>query len=76
MVFQAVAEYHTQVKDRQNLNLDVELSMAGKPRPVRWTFNIDNMHFTLSEKVRSNSSTRFKLFAAHFSCVFLWYHIK
>ncbi len=30
MVFQAVAEYRTQVKDQQNFNLEVELSVAGK----------------------------------------------
>ncbi|KAF4097397.1 hypothetical protein G5714_021405 [Onychostoma macrolepis] len=51
IVFQAVAEYCTQVKDQQNFNLHVELSMAGKPRPVRWTFNIDNMHLTRSNEV-------------------------
>uniref|UniRef100_A0A8C1RKX7 NTR domain-containing protein n=1 Tax=Cyprinus carpio TaxID=7962 RepID=A0A8C1RKX7_CYPCA len=65
MVFQAVAEYRTQVKDQQNFNLDVELSVEGRPRPVRWTFKRDNMRLTWSHKVRNNSSTRFKLFAAH-----------
>ncbi|RXN11651.1 complement C3-like protein [Labeo rohita] len=54
MVFQAVAEYHTQVKDRQNFNLNVELSMPGRIKPVRWTFKRDNMHLTLSDKVAIN----------------------
>uniref|UniRef100_A0A672Q1Z1 Complement C3-like n=1 Tax=Sinocyclocheilus grahami TaxID=75366 RepID=A0A672Q1Z1_SINGR len=62
MVFQAVAEYRTQVKDRQNFNLNVELSVAGRSKPVRWAFKRDNMHLTRSDKVRSNSSSRFKLF--------------
>ncbi|XDV16047.1 hypothetical protein PO909_015927 [Leuciscus waleckii] len=53
MVFQAVAEYRTQVKDQQNFNLDVELSVAGK-RPVRFTIKRDHVHFTRSYKVEIN----------------------
>ncbi|CAM4465434.1 unnamed protein product [Leuciscus chuanchicus] len=53
MVFQAVAEYRTQVKDQQNFNLDVELSVAGK-RPVRFTIKRDNAHLTRSYKVEIN----------------------
>ncbi len=66
MVFQAVAEYRTQVKDQQNFNLEVELSVAGR-RPVRWSIKRDNARLTQSDRVRSHSSTRFKLFAAHVS---------
>ncbi|KAI2668074.1 hypothetical protein H4Q32_004717 [Labeo rohita] len=54
MVFQAVAEYRTQVKDRQNFNLVVELSIAGRRRPERWTFKRDNMHLTWSDRVDIN----------------------
>ncbi|XDV16041.1 hypothetical protein PO909_015923 [Leuciscus waleckii] len=54
MVFQAVAEYHTQVKDRQNFNLDVKLSVAGRSRPVEWTIKRDNVHRTRSDKVEIN----------------------
>uniref|UniRef100_A0A672Q1T4 Complement C3-like n=2 Tax=Sinocyclocheilus grahami TaxID=75366 RepID=A0A672Q1T4_SINGR len=54
MVFQAVAEYRTQVKDRQNFNLNVELSVAGRSKPVRWAFKRDNMHLTRSDKVEIN----------------------
>ncbi|KAK7165642.1 hypothetical protein R3I93_005648 [Phoxinus phoxinus] len=54
MVFQAVAEYHTQVKDQQIFNMDVELSVAGRRRPVRWTFQRNNVHFTRSDKVEIN----------------------
>uniref|UniRef100_A0A671NQ49 Complement C3-like n=1 Tax=Sinocyclocheilus anshuiensis TaxID=1608454 RepID=A0A671NQ49_9TELE len=48
MVFQAVAEYRTQVKDRQNFNLDVELSVAGRSKPVRYTIKRENAHLTRS----------------------------
>ncbi|XP_059409021.1 complement C3-like isoform X4 [Carassius carassius] len=54
MVFQAVAEYRTQVKDRHNFNLEVELSVEGRSKPVRWTFKRDNMHLTRSDKVEIN----------------------
>jgi len=53
MVFQAVAEYRTQVKDRQNFNMDVELSVAGRSRPVKYTIKRDNVHLTRSDKVKS-----------------------
>uniref|UniRef100_A0A8C2H0K6 Complement component c3a, duplicate 5 n=1 Tax=Cyprinus carpio TaxID=7962 RepID=A0A8C2H0K6_CYPCA len=54
MVFQAVAEYRTQVKDTQNFNLDVELSVAGRSKPVRWTFKKDNAHLIRSDRVEIN----------------------
>ncbi|XP_051750126.1 complement C3 isoform X5 [Ctenopharyngodon idella] len=53
MVFQAVAEYHTKMKNSQNFTLDMELSVAGR-RPVRWTFTRDNVHVTQSYKVDIN----------------------
>ncbi|XP_067258586.1 complement C3-like isoform X2 [Chanodichthys erythropterus] len=54
MVFQAVAEYRTQVKDQQNFNLDVELAVAGRSRPVRFNINRRNVHITRSDKVEIN----------------------
>nr|BAA36619.1 complement C3-H1 [Cyprinus carpio] len=54
MVFQAVAEYRTQVKDRQNFNLDVELSVAGRSKPVRYTIKKENAHLTRSDRVDIN----------------------
>uniref|UniRef100_A0A672LUP5 Complement C3-like n=1 Tax=Sinocyclocheilus grahami TaxID=75366 RepID=A0A672LUP5_SINGR len=54
MVFQAVAEYRTQVKDRQNFNLDVELSVAGRSKPVRYTIKRENAHLTRSDRVEIN----------------------
>ncbi len=64
MVFQAVAEYRMQVKDRQNFNLEVELAVQGR-RYVSYTIKRDNMHLIRSNRVSNNSSTRFKLFSAH-----------
>ncbi len=74
MVFQAVAEYRMQVKDRQNFNMEVELAVQGRSRPVKWSIKRDNAHLTRSDRVSNNSSTRFKFFATHVSCVFvmLW----
>ncbi|XP_052459367.1 complement C3a.1 [Carassius gibelio] len=51
MVFQAVAEYRTQVKDRHNFNMEVELSVAGRSKPVRYTIKRDNAHLTRSDRV-------------------------
>ncbi|RXN25902.1 complement C3-like protein [Labeo rohita] len=54
MVFQAVAEYRTQVNDRQNFNLEVELSVAGRSKPVKYTIKNDNKHLTRSDKMDIN----------------------
>ncbi|XP_067296777.1 complement C3-like [Pseudorasbora parva] len=52
MVFQAVAEYYTHIKDEQNFNLDVELSVAGRNAPDRWTIKRSNVHLTRSGKAK------------------------
>ncbi|KAF4118185.1 complement C3-like [Onychostoma macrolepis] len=54
MVFQALAEYHTQVKDKQNLNLEVELSVQGRRKPVRWIIKQNNVHLTRSDRMDLN----------------------
>uniref|UniRef100_A0A673LD15 Anaphylatoxin-like domain-containing protein n=1 Tax=Sinocyclocheilus rhinocerous TaxID=307959 RepID=A0A673LD15_9TELE len=54
MVFQAVAEYRTQVKDRQTFNLDVELSVAGRSKPVKWAIKRNNAHLTRSDRMDIN----------------------
>ncbi|XP_050960786.1 complement C3-like [Labeo rohita] len=51
MVFQAVAEYRTQVKDRKNFNLEVELSVAERKDSVTYTIRRDNIHLTRSDRV-------------------------
>ncbi|GAA6096315.1 complement C3-like, partial [Tachysurus ichikawai] len=51
IVFQAVAEYYKQVRDRQNADLDVEVSVSGRSRPIKWKFNKDSSLLTRSDKV-------------------------
>lgn len=51
MVFQAVAEYYKQVRDRRNMELDVEVSVSGRGNNIRWKFSEDNLHLTRSDKV-------------------------
>ncbi|KAI7811313.1 complement C3 [Triplophysa rosa] len=53
MVFQAVAEYRTQVRQtlQKDFRLDVELSVAKRSKPVTWTFTKDNVHVTRSNKL-------------------------
>ncbi|KAK2909404.1 hypothetical protein Q8A67_005241 [Cirrhinus molitorella] len=53
IVFQAVAEYRTQVKYQENVNLNVELSVAGKT-PMRHNVNKSNAHLTWSQKLDIN----------------------
>ncbi|MCI4394012.1 hypothetical protein PGIGA_G00163970 [Pangasianodon gigas] len=52
MVFQAVAEYYKQVRDHQNADLDVEVSVSGRSRNIRWTFSKNSAHLTRSDKVQ------------------------
>ncbi|KAM9455089.1 complement C3-like isoform 2-T2 [Clarias gariepinus] len=52
MVFQAVAEYYKQVRDRQNVDLVVELSVSGRSRPILWKFGKSNAHLTRTDKVQ------------------------
>ncbi|KAK2818280.1 hypothetical protein Q7C36_022213 [Tachysurus vachellii] len=52
IVFQAVAEYYKQVRSRQNADLDVEVSVSGRSRSIKWIFNKDNSLLTRSDKVQ------------------------
>ncbi|XP_056311186.1 complement C3-like [Danio aesculapii] len=52
LVFQAVAEYRTQVKE-QDFNLEVELAVAGR-RPLKYNIKRNNMHVPQSKKVEIN----------------------
>ncbi|KAA0721779.1 Complement C3 [Triplophysa tibetana] len=56
MVFQAVAAYRTQVRKEQNFDLDVEVSVSGRSKPVRWTVRKDNIHVTRSDKFDLNKN--------------------
>ncbi|XP_030635399.1 complement C3 isoform X2 [Chanos chanos] len=50
MVFQAVAEYHVQGKKQQDRNLDVEIQISGRHRPIKWSFNSENSHLLRSDR--------------------------
>ncbi|KAL0202406.1 hypothetical protein M9458_000424, partial [Cirrhinus mrigala] len=50
IVLWAMREYHMLMKDHQNFSLDVELSIAGRSKPVKYTFKNDNMRLAWSDK--------------------------
>ncbi|KAK2909403.1 hypothetical protein Q8A67_005240 [Cirrhinus molitorella] len=54
IVFQAVAEYRTQVKDQQNFNLDIELSVEGRRSLKKWAIRRNNMHIARSDRMDIN----------------------
>ncbi|XP_056311766.1 complement C3-like [Danio aesculapii] len=54
MVFQAVAEYHAQVQDLNNFDLNVELVVPGRRKTDRWTIQRSNVHLTRSGNVDMN----------------------
>uniref|UniRef100_A0A672QE77 Complement C3-like n=1 Tax=Sinocyclocheilus grahami TaxID=75366 RepID=A0A672QE77_SINGR len=51
IVFQAVAEYRMEAK-KQDVNLNVELSVEGRKTHNKWTFTSSNKHVPRSEKVK------------------------
>uniref|UniRef100_A0A8C2AG39 Complement component c3a, duplicate 6 n=1 Tax=Cyprinus carpio TaxID=7962 RepID=A0A8C2AG39_CYPCA len=51
IVFQAVAEYRMEAK-KQDVNLNVELSVEGRKTHNKWTFTSSNNHVTRSDKVK------------------------
>ncbi|KAJ8362943.1 hypothetical protein SKAU_G00117740 [Synaphobranchus kaupii] len=52
VVFQAVAMYMTKVSDVKDVNLQVNLDVAGRSKPIKWTYNKNNAYLTRSEKTR------------------------
>ncbi|XP_048869003.1 complement C3-like isoform X1 [Brienomyrus brachyistius] len=54
MVFQAVAQYYTDVTELKDINLQVDISVAGRSKPLAWTFNKGNAYLTRSLKVNYN----------------------
>uniref|UniRef100_A0A4W4GV93 Anaphylatoxin-like domain-containing protein n=1 Tax=Electrophorus electricus TaxID=8005 RepID=A0A4W4GV93_ELEEL len=52
IVFQAVAEYYMQVKKIQNMDLQVDIVVTGRNRPISWIFKNEYSHLTHSEKVK------------------------
>ncbi|XP_028827811.1 complement C3-like [Denticeps clupeoides] len=56
MVFQAVAEYRTYVKQVQDTNLEVDVMVSGRTKSVKWTFNRANAFLTRSDKISLNQN--------------------
>uniref|UniRef100_A0A3B4BY96 Anaphylatoxin-like domain-containing protein n=1 Tax=Pygocentrus nattereri TaxID=42514 RepID=A0A3B4BY96_PYGNA len=54
MVFQSVAEYYKRASGYQSGELDVEVSVRGRPDSIRWIFKRETSHLTYSEKVNLN----------------------
>ncbi|KAK6468708.1 complement C3-like isoform X1 [Huso huso] len=52
IVFQAIADYMVAVPLVQDVNLDVELSLSGRSKPVKWKISNDNIYMPRSEKAR------------------------
>ncbi|XP_076135422.1 complement C3-like [Alosa pseudoharengus] len=55
MVFQAVAEYSSQVKQQQK-NLEVEIKVSGCSTPIKWTIDNSNAYVTRSGKMDLNQN--------------------
>uniref|UniRef100_A0A8C9U986 Complement C3 n=1 Tax=Scleropages formosus TaxID=113540 RepID=A0A8C9U986_SCLFO len=51
IVFQAVAQYHMDVGPVKDIDLFVDISVAGRSRPIAYTFNKNNAFLTRSLKV-------------------------
>ncbi|KAL2086308.1 hypothetical protein ACEWY4_017367 [Coilia grayii] len=56
MVYQAVAEYREQMRKLHEINLDVNIDVSGRQRPIRWTFNKGNAYVSRSDKLQLNQN--------------------
>lgn len=54
MVYQAVAEYRRSMKTLHEINLDVNIDVSGRSKPVKWTFNKGNAYISRSDKLQLN----------------------
>ncbi|XP_061077546.1 complement C3-like [Conger conger] len=52
IVFQAVAMYMRQVSAVKDVDLHVSLDVAGRTKPIKWSYSKSNAHITRSEKTR------------------------
>ncbi|KAJ8246285.1 hypothetical protein GJAV_G00265880 [Gymnothorax javanicus] len=52
IVFQAVAKYMTEVSAVKDVDLQVSLNVAGRAKPIKWTYDKTTAHLTRSEKTR------------------------
>uniref|UniRef100_A0A4W5MHH3 Complement C3 n=1 Tax=Hucho hucho TaxID=62062 RepID=A0A4W5MHH3_9TELE len=53
MVFQAVAEYWSNVKDLKDVDLNINLEVAGRASVTKWSINSKNQFHTRTDKVNS-----------------------
>uniref|UniRef100_A0A8L0DQU3 Complement C3 n=1 Tax=Oncorhynchus mykiss TaxID=8022 RepID=A0A8L0DQU3_ONCMY len=53
MVFQAVAEYWSHVKDLKDFHLNINLEVAGRASVTKWSINNKNQFHTRTDKVNS-----------------------
>uniref|UniRef100_A0A8C7W8R8 Alpha-macroglobulin receptor-binding domain-containing protein n=1 Tax=Oncorhynchus mykiss TaxID=8022 RepID=A0A8C7W8R8_ONCMY len=53
MVFQAVAEYWSHVKDLKDFDLNINLEVAGRASVTKWFINNKNQFLTRTDKVNS-----------------------
>ena len=65
MVFQAVAAYIEQVK-QQEQNMEIDIKVSGRTKPIKWTFTKSNAFLTRSDKVWALFV--FCLFVEHLKC--------
>uniref|UniRef100_A0A4W5Q9R7 Anaphylatoxin-like domain-containing protein n=1 Tax=Hucho hucho TaxID=62062 RepID=A0A4W5Q9R7_9TELE len=58
MVFQAVAEYMTKAEKVKDIDLNVDIAIAGRAKVIRWSFRKGNSFLTRTNKVRTFNSDR------------------
>uniref|UniRef100_A0A4W5QFZ5 Anaphylatoxin-like domain-containing protein n=1 Tax=Hucho hucho TaxID=62062 RepID=A0A4W5QFZ5_9TELE len=54
MVFQAVAEYMTKAEKVKDIDLNVDIAIAGRAKVIRWSFRKGNSFLTRTNKVRTS----------------------
>lgn len=53
MVFQAVAEYMTKAGKVKDIDLNVDIDIAGRSQVIKWSFSKGNALLTRTDKVRT-----------------------
>ncbi|XP_031418396.1 complement C3-like isoform X2 [Clupea harengus] len=56
MVYQAVAEYRRCMRTLHEVNLEVNIDVSGRSRPIMWTFNKGNAYVSRSDKLQLNQN--------------------
>lgn len=66
MVFQAVAEYMTKAGKVKDIDLNVDIDIAGRSQVIKWSFSKGNALLTRTDKVRTYA--HISLFVTHKKC--------